>query len=333
MPTLREIGELEAIRRLSTGLGGAGVVVGPGDDAAVLRPTAELDLVATTDTFVEGRHYRDAWLSPAQLGSRLAAANLSDVAAMGARPRWATLAMCVRTDHDLEVLVEFERGLVRSLGEAGTSMVGGNLTGVTGEESFTLTLLGEVARGGAWTRAGARAGDLLAATGTPGRAGAAVRWLSGSVDPPPRELLAAWTAPRVRLALVERLSTMGVVTAAIDLSDGLAGDLAHLCRASGIGAELAADAWPPDAALDLAAEWLEIDVETLRLGPSDDYELVLAVDPAGRAACEGTAAALGVPLTFFGRCVTGSGIAIVADDGQRRVIAASGFDHFGGSRT
>jgi thiamine-monophosphate kinase len=329
MKPLREVGEFEAIRRLAAGLGGAGVVVGPGDDAAVLRPSPDLDLVMTTDTFVEGRHYRGAWIGPEDLGARLAAANLSDVAAMGATPRWATVAMGVRAEHDLEQLASLQGGLVRALAGSGAVLVGGNLTAVTGEESYTLTLLGEVARDRAWRRAGARAGDLLAVTGTPGRAGAAVLWLSSSVAPAPGELLEAMRRPRSRTALVAKLAPLDAVTAAIDVSDGLAGDLSRLCLASGIGAEIdEAFCFQDPVLMRAEKEFAGLKSGSLVLGPSDDYELVLAVQPARREACVEVAAAAGVPLTFFGRCVHTPGLWIRSDHGATRPVVEVGFDHF-----
>jgi thiamine-monophosphate kinase len=333
VPRLRDVGEFEALRRLTAGLAGhATVIVGPGDDAAVLRPAPGMDLVATTDAFVEGRHYLPEWLAPAGRGARLAAANLSDLAAMAALPRWALLSIGARAEHEVESLLALEQGLERALRAEGAVMVGGNITATEGPEWLSLTLLGEVARGRAWTRHGARPGDLVAASGCPGRAGAGLSLalsLGAGAGAEWQPLLDAWLEPRARLALARMLAATGAVMAATDISDGLLGDLGHLCEASGVGAEVRAEAAATDPLLARAADKLGVSRFDLWVGPSDDYELLLAVDPARRALCEQAAGAAGATLAFIGRFTGARGeIACVEDHGSRRVIGPAGFDHF-----
>jgi thiamine-monophosphate kinase len=333
MPSLRELGEVEAIRRLISDRGeAAGVIVGAGDDAAVLRLDQGCDLAITTDALVEGRHYRAEWMTPAEIGARLAAANLSDLAAMAARPCWAVASMGVRAEHDADELLELQRGLRAMLGAHGATLVGGNLSGVEGREWFSLTLLGEVARGRAWTRSAARPGDRLAVTGHPGRSQAALELLhrlpERARDAGQRGLIDAWRAPEPRVGLALALATHGHVTAAIDLSDGLAGDLAKLCEASGVGAEVETGGFASDPALEMAAGALEIDVERLRFGASDDYELLLAVEPGGRETCTRVARELGVPLAFIGRLSDRPGVIEAVTGAERRPISGMGFDHF-----
>jgi len=326
---LRDVGELEALRRLIATRGPApGVVLGPGDDAAVLAPAAGRELVVTTDAMVEGRHFLPGWLPPEGRGARLASANLSDLAAMAAEPRWALLSIGLRGEHELEALLDFQRGVVETLAAVGAAIVGGNLTGIEGPEWYDLTLIGEVARGAAWTRSGARAGDLLAVTGFPGRAASGLELVrrlgEGAREPQWAPLVAAWSAPRARIELARALAATGAVHAAIDLSDGLAGDLEHLCEASGVGAEVDASALSPDPLIERAAVALGRSADELRRGPSDDYELILAVDPARRAAVEEVARAIAVPLAFFGRMVAGAGVTWGGAPGR-----TAGFDHFG----
>src|SRR5262249_30829140 len=165
--------EFARIAALIAGLpAGAGVVVGPGDDAAVLRLAEGRDLVATTDAAVEGRHFRRDVLSPEEAGTRLAAADLSDLAAMAAQPRWALISLVAPANWSGEDCRRLEHACARTLFAEGAALVGGNLASADGPLVASLTLLGEVERGRAWTRRGARAGDLIAVTGAPGSAAA-----------------------------------------------------------------------------------------------------------------------------------------------------------------
>jgi len=335
VPTLRDLGEFEAIRRLVRARGpeDPDVLLGPGDDAALLRPHPGEALAVTVDAFVEGRHWLPAWLSPRGVGARLAAANLSDLAAMAARPRWALLSFGLRADHDADALLELQGGVVEALAPFRAAIVGGNLAGVEGAEWVSLTLVGGVAEARAWTRSGARPGDLLAVTGRPGRAGAGLA-LARALGPARRaeiasELLDAWLQPVPRVAFALALAPAGAVTAAVDVSDGVAADLERLCEASGTGATLEAEAWPADDALEGAAQDLGVPVDALRFAPSDDYELLLAVDPAGRAACERAARETGAPLAFVGRFTDAPGVIVErGPDGRERALAGAGWDHF-----
>jgi len=343
-------GEFARIAAIVAGLPpGEGVVVGPGDDAAVLRPREGRDLVVTTDAFVEGRHFRLDLLEPEEAGARLAAANLSDLAAMAAEPRWALVSLIVPPAWQAETARRLEASLARVLAADGVAVVGGNLASGDGAMSATVTLLGEVERGRAWTRAGARSGDVLAVTGFPGSAAAFVS-LALWGNPPDRARVPEGVASRVlapasRVALARELAALGAVRAAVDVSDGLTADLAHLCEASGVGARLDEAALPADEALRAAARALsasagqergplpagESGVLThLQLGPGDDYELLLAVDPDRWPACEAVATARGVPLTRIGAFVGGGSLSLTTRSGEVRALVPRGWDHFGG---
>ena len=338
MPTLRELGEREVIRRLAEALGHGGewVRLGVGDDAALLTPAPGEELAVTVDAFVEGRHWRPEWIDPEALGARFAEANLSDLAAMAARPRWAVFSHGLRTDHPIDALLALQNGAAAALARHGAAIVGGNLSAVEGPEWMSLTLIGGVPVGRAWTRSGARPGDRVAVTGWPGRAGAAVRLGAhpGGIarDPEHAAIAGAWLAPRARVELALALSEAGGVRAAIDLSDGLAGDLASLCEASGAGAEIHLAALPADPALERAARALDLGIDALRLGPSDDYELLMAVATDRVPALAAVAHRLGVPLSVVG-AFTERAAGLTARDAEGRVrpleeIAGSGFDHF-----
>lgn len=337
-------GEFDRIRAILRGLpGGEGVVIGPGDDAAVLRPREGFDLVVTTDAFVEGRHWRWGLLPPEGVGRRLAAANLSDVAAMGARPRWAVIACGASASASEADLRAIELACGESLAAEGAAIVGGNLSATEGASWFTVTLLGEVERGAAFARAGAREGDVLAVTGSPGRSAAVLR-LALAAEPAtlvgvPPELAAWYASPPCRVRASRAMADAGGVHAAIDISDGLAGDLAHLAAASDVGAVLDVSRWPADAALEAAAGAIAARepgvaagalAAELPLGPSDDYELLLAIAPESFEACRAAAASAGVALTAIGGIVSASrGLVLRNADGAESALVARGYDHFG----
>ncbi len=334
MPGIHDIGEFEAIRRmLAVRSPVAGAIVGSGDDAAVLRPEPGMDLVVTTDTFVEGRHWRAEWIGARALGARLAAANLSDLAAMAARPQWAVVSYGVRGDHDLDELLAFDAGLGAALADEGAGLVGGNFIAVDGPEWFGLTLFGSCAPGRAWLRSGARAGDRIAVTGAPGSAGAALalalRLGAPGADAWWSPLFEAWSTPRARVGFARALAAIGAVRAAIDVSDGFGSDLTHICDASGVGVEIESAAWPRDPLLERAAGELDVTLDALRFGPSDDYELVLAIAPDDCGRLEVIARDAKVPLKWVGRCTADSGERTWIDaKGARQPLPRSGWDHF-----
>ena len=343
-------GEFERIRDIVAALpGGEGVVVGPGDDAAVLRPRPGHDLVVTTDAFVEGRHFRLDLVTPAQAGARLAAANLSDLAAMAATPRWAVISLAVPEAWPAADAAALEHACARALAAEGAAVVGGNLAATEGPLSAHVTLLGEVPQGRAGTRAGARAGDVLAVTGSPGRAAAVVALALWATPPSlaraPAALVRDFHAPPCRVRAARAMAATGAVRAAIDISDGLAGDLAHLCAAGGVGAAVEERALPRDEALWDAALALAAGVtrdrgallpadaqgfaDLLRFGPGDDYELLLAVDPAAWEACAAAARGAGAPLTAIGAFTAEPGrLELRRADGRGEPLPGSGYDHF-----
>lgn len=306
--------EFEIIRRWFVGLGAAreDVVRGVGDDAAVLRPQPGRDLMITTDTLVEGVHFPERNFPAETLGHRALAVSLSDIAAMGGEPAWALAALCMPEARP-EWLAAFAGGLAGLAGRCDVALVGGNLS--RGPLSVTLTVAGLVAPGESLMRSGAHPGDALFVTGSLGGGRSGLRALQAGAPPDSPEVLPyARPEPRIRAGRV----LAGYARAAIDLSDGLLGDLGKLLDASGgLGAEI------DSARLPRAPGATTADA----LGPSDDYELLLCVPSAVAA---GVAALsperLGCGLRQIGRTVAASGIRV---DG--RLVgeeAATGFRHF-----
>lgn len=324
------LGEFELIRRYFSHLGAerADVVRGVGDDAALLEVPSGVELVATVDAIVAGRHF-PAGTAARSIGHRALAVNLSDLAAMGASPAWATLALTL-PEADPLWLEEFARGFGELACLHGVALVGGDTT--AGPLTVSVQLLGQVPRGTALRRDGARAGDLLVVTGTLGDSGAGLALAQGSLATAELEAARAlrrrfdYPTPRVELGLRAR----GLASAAMDLSDGLAGDLPKLAEASGLGAHVDVERLPLSEALtrvvslEQAREWA--------IGAGDDYELLLAVPAAQLEALAAHARQLNLRLTTIGRCVRGGSVTWSLE-GRPITPAATGYDHFRGAST
>lgn len=323
------LGEFELIRRYFTrpppadGTGG-GVILGVGDDAAVLRVPDGEDLVAAVDSLVEGRHF-PAGSDPRSVGYRALAVNLSDLAAMGAVPRWALLALTLPAAEPAW-LEPFAAGFMLAADRHGVALVGGNTT--AGPLNVGVQILGTVPRGTALLRSGARPGDVVAVTGTLGDAAAGLELIlhperSRAAPDAARELVARfeYPTPRVAFGCVAR----GIASAAMDLSDGLAGDLAKLAAASGVGAHLAIERLPLSSAL--LAAWPEPQARDFALAGGEDYELLLCVRPQRYQELAQAATRCGVALTRVGEVRAGTGVS-GALDGRPVQVPAGGYDHF-----
>jgi thiamine-monophosphate kinase len=319
-------GEFEIIARFTRALPvrARGVLVGPGDDAAVLRPAPGEDLVATVDAVVEDVHF-DRRSTPADVGWKSLAVNLSDLAAMGARPVAALVALGIPRGTAPATLRGVARGLAACARAHRIPVVGGNVTRA-GALSVTVTALGAVPRGHAVLRSGARAGDLVAVTGTLGDAALGLRPRAA------RALASRQRRPVPRVAAGIALAPL--VHAAIDVSDGLVQDLGHLCRASRVGARIPAADLPLSPAYRRAVRGRP-DPLAPALAGGEDYELVVAVAPARLAAARAAAARAGTRLTVIGRFVRGAGVRVVGEDGAPVPVPA-GHDHLapagGGAR-
>lgn len=301
----------------------SGAVLGVGDDCALLQPAPGMQLAVSTDTLVADTHfYHDA--DPDKLGWKSLAVNLSDLAAMGATPRWAMLALTL-PEVDDDWLTAFSNGLYRCAARYGISLVGGDTT--RGGLSLTLTVLGEVPPGQALRRDGAQPGDEIWVSGTLGDAALALAALQGRVNLADADLavLAArlhTPTPRVELGLALR----GVANSAIDVSDGLLADLGHILARSGVGASVEYGRLPlGEIVHDFAAHPA---FDGCVLAGGDDYELCFTAPAARHEAVLAIGTQVGVPLAPIGHIHAEPGLNLLGAQGERLEIAGTGYDHF-----
>ena len=289
-------------------------VLGVGDDGALIAPAPGHELVVSTDLLVEGTHFfPDA--EPEALGWKTLAVNVSDMAAMGATPRWATLGIAVPRAPTFDWLDDFARGFFACADTFGVDLIGGDTTRAEHSRCFSVTIMGEVPAGTAIRRSGAHAGDHVWVSGTPGCAGLGLAHLQGRTELSGDTLAACLDAlhrpqPRVALGLALR----GLATSAIDVSDGLLADLGHILASSSVGATL--DTVPADAG------------ETYLAG-GDDYELVFTAAAARDAEIIALARQLDLPLTRIGRIEAGAAkVCVINHEGRDITPGRRGFDHF-----
>ncbi len=305
-------------------------VVAVGDDCAIIHPNPGMQLAVSSDMLVEGRHFFHD-VSPYSLGYKALAVNLSDLAAVGATPVAFTLALALpRIDETW--LQEFSRGMWTLADSHHCELIGGDTT--QGPLNICITVLGEVPQGRALLRSGARVGDDIYASGTLGDARLALQAMQGKIELPPQilaELRLRLEQPAPRVALGKALR--GIATSAIDISDGLAGDLGHVLKASGVGAQvdietaialIAASARMIGATGQFTAQKM---LETVFSG-GDDYELAFTAPPAMRQAVQAASASSQTPVTRIGVIQSKPGLRLV--DGHGRPVTGQfrSFDHF-----
>lgn len=334
--TVRNVGEFGLIDRLHAVVqemsgGSSRIALGIGDDAAVWRPAPGMSSVITTDSLVEGVHFRSDWTDWRSLGHKMLAVNLSDIAGMGASPVLATVTLCLTGDERVADLEELYRGAAALAIPHDVDIAGGDIVRTPGPLTLTVTVVGEGTR--VLLRSGARVGDRIVVSGTLGAAAAGLRLLME--DNARRRaatsdlLIAAQLRPNPRIALGKLLAQEGA-TAAMDLSDGLLGDLPKFLTASGVAGRVEVAHVPVLPALRalFPETW-----EELAMRGGEDYEL-LATLPADRAnAIIAEAKRVGATLTVIGEIVERDAgaplITIAESDGRVHEIAAGAWDHFG----
>ena len=338
---VREIGEFGLIAALRDALperarGGPDVVLGIGDDAATWQPPDGSAVVVSTDSLVEGIHFRldEGWSDWPSLGHKALAVNLSDIAAMGAVPALATVSLGLRGDERVSDLEAAYRSLGALAARFGCVIAGGDIVASPGAVLWHVTVLGVAAGGRTLTRGGARPGDVIVVSGTLGASAAGLALLGLDPDDPRRQamtsplLIEAHLRPEPRLGLGQILLSHGA-TAAMDLSDGLVGDLPKILMASGVAAEIDDRAIPVAAAVRalFPDEWLRF---ATRGG--EDYELLATLPPDRARDIIAAAGAIGSTLTPIGTILSRTdgrpALGVRGLDGQVRWVDSKAFDHF-----
>ena len=321
------VGEFERIRRFFAPLAGPGGL-GLLDDAAIVDCREGPRLVVTADAIVAGVHYLPD--DPPDLVARkLLRVNLSDLAAMGARPLYYLLTTALPAALGSDWLAEFTRGLAEDQRRFGIDLLGGDSVATTGPAVLSLTAIGEVAAGMEVRRNDARAGDLVWVSGTIGDAFLGLALLGGAYPQLAPEyragLIARFQMPDPRLGLGCRLA--GIAHAMIDISDGLIADLGHICETSRVGAVAELASLPLSPAARIIVD-REPGVRTKLATGGDDYELLFTAPAGSTKAIDDLSSVLGLPITRIGRIEPGEGVRLVDAEGRTIPVGESGYRHF-----
>jgi thiamine-monophosphate kinase len=325
-PTVSEIGERALIQRISARLASPRwVIVGPGDDAAVVEPQRGALDVVTTDALVEGIHFDRRFCPPDAIGHKALAVNLSDLAAMGASPRAALLSLVLPDGlpvADVDALLD---GLLLLAGRHTVSFVGGNITRSPGPLVIDVTAIGSIGRRRILTRSGARPGDEVFVTGTLGAGAMGLRAFRDEVHEPAAQERYLRPEPRVRAGML--LGRNKAATACIDLSDGLADGLRRLAEASGVGIAVDETVLPIDEAVLRWCEQHRADPTVEAVAGGDDYELLFTSRPAQRGRLRAVRQHVGdLPITKIGIVTKEQKVVLKSSAGERDF--PRGFEHF-----
>lgn len=333
--------ELHLIKRIAKQASNAadsGILLGIGDDCAVIRPFTGRNLLITTDTLVENVHFDLTYFDPFSLGRKTAAVNLSDIAACGGVPKWAFLNLTVRPGLTDAFFDMFLNGLFAELKAYGVYLAGGDTVRSSNELSITLTLMGESRPTMHLTRGGARPGDLVYCSGTLGNAACGLHWLirqkTQKIKKIPQNLrfavkkaIKCHLTPTPRLAVGMALAEKGLATACIDASDGLATDMAHICTQSKVMAEIDAKAVPISRSSRSICRVLGLSPLNLALTGGEDFELIWTTAPQKEMEMiRTTTAILGHPPFRIGNICEGNGLWLL-NYGYRQEISYHGFEH------
>ena len=334
--TLAQVGEFGLIDRIHEIIEKEGVALskntlGIGDDCAAFQPRPGYDLLVTCDCMVENRHYLPQFISPHDMGRRAMTLNISDVGAMGGRPLYALVSLGLRSSTLLKDVEAIYRGFLAELNPFDASIIGGNVTGTKDANFIDITLIGEVETGKMVRRSTAKPGDVILLTGYPGQSAAGLAMLLQAEpgdEPTDSPLVMAYQRPTHRAVEGHAVARTGLANAMIDTSDGLLGDLGHICIESGVGAVLFEERLPISQALRQFAEKSGGNPLDYVLKDSDDYELMITCAPEHVAGIRDAIARETIPVSEIGTITRDKGHALISTAGISRCLALSGWDHF-----
>jgi len=341
--TLSTLGEFGLIRKLEKQFQAlhTDVIQGIGDDAAILRTSPKESLVASTDLAVEGIHFDLRLGKPKDVGYRTAIANISDIAAMGAIPKFILVALAVPQSYSLNTLRALYRGFKEACCEYHISLVGGDTSASESRLFLSLTILGQVKRNRALRRQGAKVGDLVCVTGTLGDSRAGLQILKRQLrkkkprasQPYESFLKKRHFRPTVQLALGQYLSQHQLAHAAIDISDGLSGDLSQLCQSSQVGAELREKDLPVSRQCHIYATANNLNPFGFALIGGEDYELLFTIHRRHQPKLANLSRMFKTPITCIGVIKPKSfGLRLTLEDGTNQTISSRSYNHFSSHR-
>jgi len=336
---LSHIGEFQLIQSIAHGfsLRGPRPLVGLGDDAAILSLPSRSHLVISTDLLIEDIHFSRGTASLYDIGYKAAAANLSDIAAMGATPTYILVAVALPSHLKYHDWKELYRGLSVPCKTHEVQLVGGDTSASRSSLFLAITILGQVKPNRALTRGGAKEGEIIFVSGSLGNSAAGLAYLTGQTSPtkfstlrqPMKFLVSRHLRPTPRIALGRLLSSRGLASAALDLSDGLSGDLLHLCQQSRVGALIQASSLPLSPHLIAYASQTNVDPLLWALHGGEEYELLFTVPQQYRRRLELAVKHLGIPVTAIGVISRPrSGVRIAHQDGTTQRLLPQSYVHF-----
>ncbi len=328
--------ERELIQRIDAMAGlniDPALLCGIGDDCAVVRKTDELVLLYTMDTLIESVHFDLRWHPPELLGKKAVSVNVSDIAAMGGNPRYLLFSLGLPPNFDDQWALSLSKGVGRACEQYGCLLIGGDTVSSPAGITLTLTVIGEARADQVLYRSGAQSGDIIYVSGPLGLAAAGLALCKGKMgrDEEFKQLYGAHLDPRARVEFGKRLARSGLVNSMMDLSDGLATDLAHICERSGLGARILCEQLPCDPVLEKAAALLGQDSIDWMIAGGEDYELLFTASTSATKKLQEVVANSGHVLYPVGRMVREQGILLLAEDAGKRTATAidyRGFDHF-----
>lgn len=328
---ISQLGEFGLISRLTRGVqSGCGVITGIGDDAAVTQPTPGMQLLTSTDLLSENIHFRKRWHPPYSLGRKSLAVNLSDIAAMGGIPRWALLSLGIPPDLTLDFLDEFSTGFLAMATEHDVTLIGGDTCSSKAGLTISVTIMGEQYPQQIIRRSGAVCGDEIWCTGTLGGAALALQLLEGGADQTPENdaIMARLLDPAPRVSTGRALSESGLVSAMIDISDGILADFGHIAELSGVGGQLFAERLPlPGGQRQIEQPEGRQALERALTG-GEDYELCFTARPDNHEKIASLAKKCGVAATPVGIVTDSKNVVVCDSHGTPLDMSRGGFNHF-----